>query len=89
MQLTRVAFSAAAGGFGGIFTAVVVRGLAPVRHRAILDWLITIGALGVGYNVFTMGVDEASPTAGSWVGSTVGMAYMVGGTPLTNMLSVA
>jgi hypothetical protein len=89
MQLTSVAFSAAAGGVGGIFTAVVVRGLAPVRHRSILDWLITIGAAGVAYSVFVKGADEASPTAGSWVGSTVGMAYMVGGTPLTSMLHFA
>ena len=88
MDPMQIGFSVTGGAFGGVIAAVLVRGIFPMRHKMILDYLIMFGGAGVVADTYFNGTENLPTSTARFVGQTVGTAYMVGGTPLTMRLGV-
>jgi hypothetical protein len=82
--------SIAGGAFGGVIGAVIVRGIFPVRHRDILDFLIMLNGGLTAYGAVREGLtDDTARSITNFAATTVATSYMVGGTPLTRRLMIA
>lgn len=75
------------GAASGAVTALFLRGLYPVRHRDMIDLVILSNAAAAMYLSIEKSADVVRDNVSSFVGRTLAMVYVVGGTPMTRQLS--